>query len=109
MSKNQVKIISSHKVATQEPVYLIEMEVSDEISNFDFGKVTQAIHDQPIDNWQVAYDEQEIESPNGNKRVVFFFHYLNLDIPLSTSLGELDVPSPSPLPNHLKRIEYCAP
>jgi len=69
---------------------------------FDFGDVTQELSGEPRSNWQVAYEEQEI----GENRFVFFSHYLDTAKPLLTSVGPLELPPESPLPEHLHVIEY---
>jgi hypothetical protein len=89
-----------------DPCHLIEAELSDG-ENFDWGKVTQEDATQPRDNWQVPYDEQPLDEDE--RRWAFFFHYLDLSKPLMTPSGPIQLPSPTPMPAHLKNIEYMEP
>lgn len=106
---NQAAIVGVHEIDADEPVHLLELELTGDIDEFDFADVTQMIADQPRDNWQSAYDEREIESPTSNRRFAFFFHYLDLNAPLITSFGEIGIPKPTPKPGRLADIEYEEP
>lgn len=106
---NQATIVGVHEVDANEPVYLLELELTGDTDSFDFADVTQMIADQPRYNWQSAYDEREIESPTSNRRFALFFHYLDLNAPLITSFGEIGIPKPTPLPERLADIEYEQP
>jgi len=99
----KARIIGVHPVAvSDEPVHLIEIEVDHGLDDFDFGDVTQELSDKPRGNWQVAYDEREI----GKNRFAFFFHFLDIAKPLLSSAGPLELPPESPLPEHLRGLEY---
>lgn len=106
---SRVKIIGVHPVPADESVHLIEIEVEESTGPFDFGAVTQETPDQPCENWQVAYDERELNSVDGKVRFAFFFHYLDPGKPLRTSYGSVKLPAVSPIPLHLSEIEYEAP
>ena len=101
---DQLRVIGVHPVPADEPVHLLEVELRG-AGKFDFGKVTQRDPKLPRKNWQVAYDEQEL----GSGRFAFFFHYLNLDLPLETQFGPVPLPPETPMPDHLKGIEYEQP
>lgn len=105
----EVEIIGVHRVPVDASVYLIEIEVDQSVESFDFGEVTQEIPGQPTENWQVAYDERELRSGEGKVRFAFFFHDLDPGKPLRTSYGSVKVPAVSPIPPHLREIEYEAP
>jgi hypothetical protein len=107
--KTAVQIVGVHDVDADEPVHLIEIELTGDIDAFDFGEITQAIPDQPQANWQTAYDEREIQSPTANRRFAFFFHYLDLNLPLTTSIGDLPLPHATPIPERLADIQYESP
>ena len=109
MMPNRAVIVGIHKVDTDESVHLIELEVEGDVDAFDFGEVTQEMPGEDQDNWQVAYDEREIESSNKNRRFVFFFHDIDLALPLSTSFGNVDIPNVTKTPNRLSDIEYDVP
>ena len=93
-----------HPVEGTECCYLIEVEMSDPTS-FDWDSVTQEIKGTSRSNWQAVWDEQ----PIGENRWVFFFHHLDLERPLVTSLGETQLPHPTPLPIRLRGIKYEPP
>ena len=95
-----------HVEAAPEPCHLIEAELSD-ADDFDWGKVTQEDATQARDNWQVPYDEQPLDEEK--RRWAFFFHYLDLSKPLITTAGPIQLPAPTPMPAHLKNIEYMEP
>jgi hypothetical protein len=100
-----LRVIGVHPVPADQPVHLLEVELTGDVGKFDFGKVTQRDPKLPRRNWQVAYDEREI----GSSRFAFFFHYLNLDQPLETQFGPVPLASETPIPDHLKGIEYEQP
>lgn len=106
---NRATIIGVHEVAADEPVHLLEIELAGNADEFDFGEVTQVLPDRPQANWQVAYDEREIDSPTTHRRFAFFFHFLDFKAPLLTSFGELEIPQPTPRPDRLSEIEYETP
>jgi hypothetical protein len=58
---------------------------------------------------QAPYDERVGTSPAGNEKVVFFFHYLQIDRPFESAYGQLAVPSPTALPVHLRSVSYEPP
>jgi hypothetical protein len=101
----RVRIVGIHPIAADEPVHLVEFEVSDNDGDFDFGEVTQQQSGQPRSNWQVAYDERQV----GETRFAFFFHYLDTNKPLLSPVGPLALPPESPAPEHLQGIEYEQP
>jgi hypothetical protein len=102
-----VKVIGIHAIEADEPVHLIEIEV-DSSAPFDVDEVTQKVPGQPRNNWQVPYDERELES-DGAQRFAFFFHYLDLESPLETPFGPVTLPAPTPFPDHLADIIYEKP
>ena len=106
---NLATIVGVHEIDADEPVHLLELEVTGDVDAFDFADVTQMIADEPRDNWQSAYDEREVPSPSSKRRFAFFFHYLDLNTPLITSFGELGIPEPTPVPERLADIEYEEP
>ena len=97
-------IFGLHPVEAADSCYLIEVKLSDPIP-FDWGSVTQEIEGEPQSNWQAVWDEQ----PIGENRWVFFFHHLDLERPLITSLGRIQLPKPTPLPARLSEIRYEPP
>jgi hypothetical protein len=88
-------------------LYLLEIEVNPADAEIDWMAITQPVRGQPRENWQVPYEEQRIgEAEN---RWVFFFHSLDLTRPLQTEVGDIVLPSPTPLPPQLSLIAYNVP
>jgi hypothetical protein len=106
---NMVRIVGIHPVPADQPVHLIEIELTGDVHAFDFGEVTQELAEQPRENWQVAYDEREVGQDADHVRFAFFFHYLDLEKPLLTSFGAVWLPAESRIPEHLQRMEYQQP
>ncbi len=93
-----------------ETCVLLEVSVKDVDSLYDAGDFSQ--HDQ------VAYDEHYLSDdgegllpehwnppPKTNcYRVAFFLHYFNSRLPLHTSYGDVMCPSPTEMPERLKRL-----
>jgi hypothetical protein len=108
--KLRVKITGVYPIQAEEPVHLIEVSIEGgDVDGFDFGEVPQEIPDRPKLNWQVPYDERVISESDGKARVLFFFHYLDLNKPLLTPAGALALPRPKKIPPRLKDIVYEAP
>lgn len=102
-----IELLGVHPVDSAEPCYLIEMQIAPWDESFDWEEVTQEADDQPRSNWQVAYDETPLD--DAQTRWAFFFHYLDLSKPLLTPAGPCKLPAPTPLPAHLKHIQYLQP
>lgn len=107
--ENKATILGIHEVAGHDGVWLIEMVLRCATETFDFSEITQAGPNLSRDNWQVAYDEQLIEKSDFHERYAFFFHCVDFSMPLRTPLGNLELPLPTPMPEHLRRITYEMP
>ena len=94
-----------HEVEAPEPCWLLEATVDD--PDIDWGEVTQEIPGKPRSDWQAVWDERPLDDQS--RRWAFFFHYLDLTKPLLTPDGPVVVPKPTPVPKHLKHIEYDEP
>jgi hypothetical protein len=88
-------------------LYLIEVQLRPPKAKLDWGEITQPRDDRPRENWQVPWDERPIDESAG--LWAFFLHYVNLDEPLSTPVGDRQLPSPTPLPSRLASIRYELP
>jgi hypothetical protein len=89
-------------------LYLIEIESDKTIStDFEWGEVTQEVQGVPRENWQAPYDERQLDETG--KRWAFFFHFLDLRLPLTTPEGNLILPEPTPMPEYLAHIQYELP
>jgi len=100
-------VVGIHPVKTNVPCHLIEIAVANTNNGeFDWDQITQELPGVPQGNWQAAYDEQQIPAADERVHYAFFFHFLDPSRPLCTPFGEIDLPEPTPLPTHLRDIEY---
>lgn len=122
-----IEIIGVHPIEAPEPCHLVEVVVRNCKGPFDLGQVTQEAPGRPPEDWQVPWDEKILDASGervvadggeawdsrelwiGDIRVAFFFHYLDAGKPLLCPLGPLQVPTPRPLPDRLRVIQYRAP
>jgi len=104
-----IRIIGVHPIPANGSCHLLEIELQAPSGEFDFGLVTQEMSGQPKANWQVAYDEQQVGEKKDVYRWAFFFHCLDFDRPLLTPFGPISLPRPTPVPQHLKAIQYYEP
>jgi hypothetical protein len=106
----------------QKNVHLIECMVRgtpDEVVRI--GDFTQPLPGVKRSSWQVAYDEYllnrsgtdgfDIFEPQGIRiemdlRMAFFMHFLDLRLPILSPVGELRLPSETPMPERLKFLKY---
>jgi hypothetical protein len=119
-----IKVLGIYPIKANQPVHLIEVQISNSSGMFNVSKFTQEIDSQPELNWQAPYMEY-ILNAEGNKiladdytatkmpelwkgdvRMTFFFHYLDKKKPLRTPFGEVSLPTEIPLPKRLKIIKY---
>jgi hypothetical protein len=103
-----LKIIGVHPVEAPEPCHIIVVELTEPPGEeFDFGEFTQEVEGEPRSDWQVAYDERPLD--DSLLRWAFFFHYLDFQRLLMTPFGKMILPRETPIPSHLKDIEYWPP
>ena len=101
------RVVGVHPVDSDQPVHLIEIDLTGCESRFSWEAATQSVPNLDEARWQAAYDEQPVPDRPGHW--CFFFHLLNLEAPLSSSLGELLLPPASPTPVHLRTVRYEIP
>jgi hypothetical protein len=127
MAKTKLEILGVYPIEAQEPVHIVELVIHNSKGKVDLFKITQELPGQPASNWQVPYDEKFLDEEgqkviaddyqvrsmpeiwNGEVRLVFFFHYLDLRKKLLTPFGKIRLPKESPKPDRLSFIEYTAP
>lgn len=103
-------MVGVYPVEANQPVWLIEVELTTSFDSIDWGSITQPDANVDRSNWQTVYDEQVIEhGDSGKLRAVFFFHYLQLGVPFQSAYGDLRFPSESPCPARLGHIRYDEP
>jgi hypothetical protein len=106
---------------------LVEVLVKNSIGVFDMGRFTQEIASVPPSHWQVAYDEQILDTSGetivadgffsrdkpalwvGDVRLVFFFHGLDFSKPLKTPFGDATLPGETTRPRRLSGLNYEPP
>ena len=86
-------------------LHLIEIEVEPSESQVDWIAITQPIAGKPSSVWQVPWDERS----TGEGRWAFFLHFVQVNQPLQTSIGPVQLPAPTPIPPHLASVEYHLP
>ncbi|MDJ0909560.1 MAG: hypothetical protein QNI99_10215 [Woeseiaceae bacterium] len=103
------EILGVYPVEAPEPCRLIEMRVYGwDVEAFVDGTTQQDPSTVP-DSWQVPWDERVLASDGGTVTLAFFFHYLNVSVPLTTPAGALAIPAPVELPERLSLIRYESP
>jgi hypothetical protein len=120
----KIVIIGVYPVGVSEPCHLVELLISNHNGTIDIANFTQESPGQPKTNWQVPWDERVLDAagekdvlgqfPNeivadGDLRVVFFFHYLDLDRPLITPVGRIPLPVLTDRPDRLNFLQYESP
>jgi hypothetical protein len=100
-------IIGVHPVDAEEPVHLVELRLAADHGPISWSAITQRIEGIDRAYWQLPHDERPIPRQPGSW--CFFLHYLDPSRPLSTPWGDLDLPRPTPLPEHLRFIRYVEP
>ena len=103
------EILGVYSVEASEPCHLIEMRVSGwEPESFVEG-ITQADPNHTQDNWQAPWDEGVLAVEGGTATLAFFFHCLDLSVPLTTPAGNIRLPAPKEMPKRLSAIRYDSP
>ena len=121
----KINLIGFYKIAEYKNVHLLEFEISSIGSDFDIDDFTQKLPNVDSMNWQVPYDELFLNK-NGSEiigdyrtdinalekpfRLVFYFHYFDLEKPLSTPYGNISINKIDSIPKRLSEIiEYEQP
>jgi hypothetical protein len=122
-----VEVVGVYPVEAPEPCHLIEVIVRGSTGRFDIGAFTQRDANLPEDEWQVPYDERLLDplgesvawdpwdGPGdgtvweGDVRLAFFLHYVDLDSPLVTPFGDVPPPAPRERPVRLAAMVYEEP
>jgi hypothetical protein len=127
-SAKGIDVLGVHRVRAKEPCFLIEIIVRESTGCFDVGKIAQKTTNPP--SHQVAYDERILNADGrhelsetcldwpdrsddyrwiGDIRITFFLHYLDLEKPLETPFGSVELPDSTPRPSRLRFIKYQSP
>jgi len=111
-------IVGVYSVLDNTDVKLIEIIIEEQIDDFDPSSLTQQGKSKDKLDWQTAYNEKylnlegiEIIGDDFNLpigltkfRLVFFFHFLDLNKPLISQYGLIKLVEESELPERLKNI-----
>ncbi|TGM61980.1 hypothetical protein [Leptospira meyeri] len=120
------KIIGVYEIKNVSDCNLIEIQIKDSKIPLDLLLVTQSLENIDKSSWQVPYNEYLLDLTGekilskeweniqdekliGSFRIVFFFHFLNINKPLSTQFGDFDLPQITNVPDRLKNISYNNP
>ncbi|MBM4463240.1 MAG: hypothetical protein FJ012_07870 [Chloroflexi bacterium] len=107
LSDEELEKAKAHVSEHFKNLYAIEIVSTQSLAEFDWSTITQEEKGQPRENWQVPYDERQLD--DSGCHWVFFFHYLNLEKPLLTPFGKIPLPIPQEMPSHLDGITYEPP
>lgn len=88
-------------------LHLIEVELDPPDPEFDFGQITQKAPWLRKSNWQVPYDERQLDQEG--RRWAFFFHFLKPSKSLLFGARVVPIPAPTPIPPHLNEVLKDAP
>jgi len=123
----KAEVVGVHEVEADEPCHLVELRLDGLTGPLDLAAFTQSAAGLDSSSWQVPWQEAlldsagetllagpwlsdaDAESWNGNVRLAFFFHYLDLTRDLQTPLGPLRLPAPSISPARLGQLRYARP
>lgn len=127
VTRQRASVVGVYEVAAREPCHLVEVLLRDLDAAVDVAAFTQPIPGSPRDSWQVPYDEWLLDAGGtcvlgqpsadnggeamwrGTARLVFFFHYLDLNQPLESPFGPLELPTPTSRPGRLNDLHYEPP
>ena len=113
-----MQLIGVYEVENYDNVYLVELTLNEPPEKLDVGQITQEINGMDKSEWQSPWDEKYLDPtgenvigeffdvPKGQKttRITFFFHELNLQLPLLTQYGPVSLTAPVTMPDRLKEI-----
>jgi hypothetical protein len=116
-----VEVVGVYEVPGAADAHLVVVSTGVAPPELDIGAFTQEQPGEPRENWQAPWLERYLD-PDGARvlteafdpppegltstRVVFFMHFLDLDRPLLTPEGPVDLPAPTELPDRLAAVEY---
>jgi hypothetical protein len=119
---DQLQVIGVHPVQeAPDPCYLVELRVGPGLPPLDLTAVTQPASGLPGSGWQAPVDphlldaagnsgqpldEDAVRAVPSPSRLAFFFYFLQLDRPLLTPIGPLQLPVPTPRPSRLAFLRY---
>jgi hypothetical protein len=122
-----VEIIGVYPVQAKEPCHAIELWVKGVVRPFSFSDFKQEDPAKPNWKWQCAWMEHVLNSRGdkvlacerkissqpelfqGDMRVLFFMHFLNLRRPLGSPFGPITLAAETSMPARLSIVQYEEP
>jgi hypothetical protein len=122
MSEREIEVVGVYPVLEHKGVSMVELRVDAPYREIDVGAFHQPQPEVPPEAWPVAEDVRYL-NPEGTlmigdafqrpleehatTRLVFFMHDLEIELPLQTPFGPLDLPKRRPMPSRLRTtIQY---
>lgn len=125
--EGEATVAGVYPVRAPEPCHLIELRITGVTAPFDIGAITQPRAGVRRSLWQVPWLEVLLDAEGktilarhsdiskhpellqGEVRLAFFLHYVDLQQPLQTPFGDVVLTAPSKKPRRLRSIRYEAP
>ena len=114
-----IQLIGVYKTNETSNIYLLEFIINSSPIDVDVSSFVQKDDTISKESWQTAYDEHFLnddgtkvigtflnqESLTGDKtRMVFFMYFIDLNKPLISQYGEIQLTNLSPVPDRLLKI-----
>jgi hypothetical protein len=125
--EGEATVLGVYPVRAPEPCHLIELRITGVTTPFDIGAITQPRVGVRRSFWQVpwlevlldaegktilARDSEISKHPEllqGEVRLAFFLHYVDLQRPLETPFGDVTLTAPTKKPRRLRSVRYESP
>jgi hypothetical protein len=125
--EGEATVAGVYPVRAPEPCHLIELRIAGVTAPFDIGAITQPRAGVRRSLWQVPWMEvlldpegktivarhsgirRNPELLQGEVRLAFFLHDVDLQQPLQTPFGDVVLPAPTKKPRRLQSVRYEAP
>lgn len=119
MQDTLVKLIGLYSVSENPDVTLLELVINKKANEIDIAEFTQEIENEPRLNWQAPFGEKYLsidgeiiigddfylpEFLTNTTRLTFFLYFLDLQKPLMTPFGKLQLTQKQEQPNRIKNL-----
>jgi hypothetical protein len=124
----EIELVGIYPVDADAACHLVELVIRNSTGPIDFTGFTQPVPRVIREDWQVpwgkmlldsdgqactadSFDMSEFDASDwvGDLRVIFFFLYLDLSLPLQTPFGEVPIQPVTSRPDRLAFVEYEPP
>jgi len=113
-----LKLNGVYKIENIENIHIVELEAQAEINDLEVSQITQVVSGEERLNWQSPYDEKFVNSTNEligdwkdipssikpGEKIIFFFHELDLEKPIKTQYGNLDISGTTETPEWITKL-----